>query len=51
MKIRQLLEQGFSKTAVAKKLGISRPTLYAILKKAQRKWPTGLIRLKLGRKN
>src|SRR5690625_3797060 len=33
MKIQQLLEQGFTKTAVAKKLGISRPTLYRYLKK------------------
>lgn len=34
MKIHQLLEQGFTKTAVAKKLGISRPTLYRYLKKS-----------------
>ena len=34
VKIRQLLEQGFSKTAIAKKLGISRPTLYRYLKKS-----------------
>lgn len=34
--IRQLLEQGFSKTAIANKLGISRPTLYRYLKKSPR---------------
>src|SRR5690625_4340340 len=34
IKIRQLLELGFTKTAVAKKLGISRPTLYRYLKKS-----------------
>ena len=34
MKIQQLLEQGFTKTAAAKKLGISRPTLYRYLKKS-----------------
>ncbi|WP_207902588.1 TnsD family Tn7-like transposition protein [Melghiribacillus thermohalophilus] len=33
MKIRQLLEQGFSKKKIAEKLGISRPTLYRYLKK------------------
>ncbi len=32
-KIRQYLDQGFSKAAVARKLGISRPTLYRYLKK------------------
>ena len=36
MNIRQLLDQGFSKAAVAKKLGISRPTLYRYLKKEPR---------------
>lgn len=34
MKIHQLLEQGFSKTAADKKLGISRPTLYSYLKRS-----------------
>ncbi|MBL5836668.1 helix-turn-helix domain-containing protein, partial [Heyndrickxia sporothermodurans] len=31
--IRQLLKQGFSKAKIAKKLGISRPTLYRYLQK------------------
>jgi transposase len=34
IQIRQLLEQGFTKTAIAKKLGISRPTLYRYLEKS-----------------
>lgn len=34
MKIRQLLEQGFTKSAIANKLGISRPTLYRYLNKS-----------------
>ena len=34
IQIRQLLEQGFTKTSIAKKLGISRPTLYRYLEKS-----------------
>lgn len=34
MKIRQLIEQGFTKSAIANKLGISRPTLYRYLNKS-----------------
>lgn len=34
IQIRQLLEQGFTKTSIAKKLGISRPTLYRYLDKS-----------------
>ncbi|WP_245796503.1 helix-turn-helix domain-containing protein [Domibacillus antri] len=33
MEINQLLKQGFSKTKVAKKLGISRSTIYRYLKR------------------
>ena len=34
IQIRQLLEQGFTKTSIAKKLGISRPTLYRYMEKS-----------------
>lgn len=34
MEIQQLLKQGFKKAAIARKLGISRPTLYKYLKKS-----------------
>ncbi|KIO68310.1 hypothetical protein B4065_1659 [Caldibacillus thermoamylovorans] len=50
IKIRQLLELGFTKTAVAKKLGISRPTLYRYLKKSPKEMSDWIDSTKTKRK-
>ena len=50
MEIHQLLNQGFNKTQVAKKLNISRTTVYRYLNKIQNLWLSGLTQQKSGEK-
>src|SRR5690625_3172084 len=50
MEIRQLLGQGFTKTAVANRLGISRPTLYNYLDKSPKEMADWIDSIKTKRK-
>lgn len=50
MDIHQLLKKGFSKTKIAKKLGVSRTTVYRYLKKSPEEMNNWVIHLKSRRK-
>ena len=51
IKVHQLKEQGFKVAAIAKKLGISRNTVYKYLSMNFNQHPSGCYQLGVGRKS